>query len=80
MNLTRSDLLFKFIMVGDTCAKKARLLLAFTGSETFAENHITTIGIDFVSLRALENYAIKAYLYRSDGNLEQFRGVFVAKS
>ena len=73
MNLARSDFLFKFVLIGDTCAKKTRLLQAFTDAGTFSEKYVSTIGIDFVSPRALENCTIKTYLYRSDGGLEQFR-------
>lgn len=69
-----SDSLFKFLLVGDSGTNKSALLSCFVddqyvGPPTYIN---TSIGIDFVSLRALGNNKINKYISAySDGNLER---------
>ncbi len=42
------DKLLKFVIIGDSFVGKSNLLLRFA-EDTFYGEHITTIGIDFVS-------------------------------
>ena len=51
-NLTHSDRLLKFAMVGDSLTNKPAMLNCFS-DEKCEYPFVTTIGVDFVSLRVL---------------------------
>lgn len=54
MNSEHSDFLFKIVLIGDSSVGKSSLLVRFSvrlfldQDDTFNENYITTIGVDFV--------------------------------
>eukprot|EP00010_Vexillifera_abyssalis_P004402 CAMPEP_0201553144 /NCGR_PEP_ID=MMETSP0173_2-20130828/19469_1 /ASSEMBLY_ACC=CAM_ASM_000268 /TAXON_ID=218659 /ORGANISM="Vexillifera sp., Strain DIVA3 564/2" /LENGTH=225 /DNA_ID=CAMNT_0047963761 /DNA_START=68 /DNA_END=742 /DNA_ORIENTATION=+ len=68
------DLLFKFILIGDSGVGKSSILLQFT-DDYFAEKHSSTIGVDFkIRTIELDGKRIKLNIWDTAGQ-ERFRTV-----
>ncbi|KAL6042523.1 GTP-binding protein ypt1 [Balamuthia mandrillaris] len=74
MAATEYDHLFKILMVGDSGVGKSSLLLRFT-EDTFSENFISTIGVDFkIRTVNLEGKTVKMQIWDTAGQ-ERFRTI-----
>jgi small GTP-binding protein len=67
------DLVYKVLLLGDTCVGKTCFLLRYT-EDTFTENHISTIGVDYKNkiLTLGENNLIKLQIWDTAGQ-DRFR-------
>ncbi len=54
------DYLFKMLVVGDAGVGKSCMLLRFA-DDTYTDTHISTIGVDFVSLTALNSLSFRKF-------------------
>lgn len=74
MDIHRYDKLFKLLIVGDSAVGKTCILLRYT-MDSFTENHLNTIGIDFkLKLLKLDGYSIKLQIWDTAGQ-ERFRTI-----
>merc|ERR1711874_641300 len=68
------DHLFKLVLIGDSGAGKSSLLLRFA-DDTFTENYITTIGVDFrFKTIPVDNKSVKLQIWDTAGQ-ERFRTI-----
>ena len=74
MSSHKYDYLFKLLIIGESGVGKTCLLLRFT-DDSFTQNHLTTIGIDFkIKIITLENKLIKLQIWDTAGQ-ERFRTI-----
>jgi len=68
------DHLLKVVLVGDSCVGKSSLLLRYT-ENTFNDNYISTIGVDFkIKVIELAGQSVKMQLWDTAGQ-ERFVGI-----
>merc|ERR1712150_68665 len=74
MSSLEYDYLFKFLLIGDSGVGKSCLLLRFA-DDTYSENYISTIGVDF-KIRTLEQEGktVKLHIWDTAGQ-ERFRTI-----
>lgn len=74
MSNQKYDHLFKLLIIGESGVGKTCLLLRFT-DDSFTNNHLTTIGIDFkIKIINLEDKQIKLQIWDTAGQ-ERFRTI-----
>lgn len=74
MSNQKYDHLFKLLIIGESGVGKTCLLLRFT-DDSFTNNHLTTIGIDFkIKIINLEEKQIKLQIWDTAGQ-ERFRTI-----
>ena len=74
MSSHKYDFLFKLLIIGESGVGKTCLLLRFT-DDSFTQNHLTTIGIDFkIKIINIEDKLIKLQIWDTAGQ-ERFRTI-----
>lgn len=74
MDLHKYDKLFKLLVIGEAGVGKTCILLRYT-SDSFTNNHLPTIGIDFkLKLIKIDGYDIKLQIWDTAGQ-ERFRTI-----
>ncbi len=74
MSTHKFDYLFKLLIIGESTVGKTCLLLRYA-DDSFTQNHITTIGIDFkTKFITINNSVIKLQIWDT-GGCERFRSI-----
>lgn len=74
MSISDYDYLFKLLLIGDSGVGKSSLLLRFT-DDSFSENYISTIGVDFkIRTVQLDGKTVKLQVWDTAGQ-ERFRTI-----
>ena len=72
--MTDADLLYKILIIGDSAVGKSSLLLQFS-DQTFSDNYVSTIGVDFkIRSVTVENEQIKLQIWDTAGQ-ERFQSI-----
>ena len=72
--MTEADLLYKILIIGDSAVGKSSLLIQFS-DQTFSDNYVSTIGVDFkIRSVTVENELIKLQIWDTAGQ-ERFQSI-----
>ena len=72
--MAEPDLLYKILIIGDSAVGKSSLLLQFS-DQTFSDNYVSTIGVDFkIRSVTIANQLIKLQIWDTAGQ-ERFQSI-----